>query len=87
MEHHKQLYEALDRIGEVRKIQKLIRMDNPANAEVDEDVPNCALDQSVEDMLDYTEQNSYETLLKELKSKGMHYFETPLICSDTSNIE
>jgi hypothetical protein len=38
-------------------------------------------------MMDHTEENSYNKLLKQLKAKGLQYFETPLICSDVENIE
>tara|TARA_B110000285_G_scaffold185786_1_gene210849 strand:+ start:188 stop:310 length:123 start_codon:yes stop_codon:yes gene_type:complete len=38
-------------------------------------------------MLEWTEEKSYDKLVKQLKAKGIQYFETPLVCSDTANVE
>jgi hypothetical protein len=38
-------------------------------------------------MLEYTEDKSYDKLVNQLKDKGMQYFDTPLVCTDTNNLE
>ena len=45
------------------------------------------LGDSIQEMMDETEEKAYPKLLKQLKAKGVLYFETPLICSDVDNVE
>ena len=38
-------------------------------------------------MLSNAEEKSYDKLVTQLQGRGMQYFDTPLVCSDTNNQE
>jgi hypothetical protein len=56
---------------QIRGIQKLIRGQSSE--------ASCALDCSIQDMLQNAEEKSYDKLVNRLKDKGMQYFDTPLV--------
>ena len=60
-EFQEQLYKTLSKLDEIRHLQKLIR----------EDGNRCVLVDSIQEMMDFTEENSYNKLLKQLKIKGL----------------
>ena len=47
----------------------------------------CAMEKRIQEMIEDVEEKSYNKLVKQLKAKGLHYFETPLVVNDEHNIE
>jgi len=45
------------------------------------------MDESIQGMIEDIEEKSYNKLVKQLKAKGLQYFETPLVVNDEHNVE
>lgn len=72
-----QLFSALQKLEEIKHIESLLLKENN----------QTQLLESVQQLIEDIESKSYQVLVKHLTAKGVHYFETPLVVSDTLNQE
>mmetsp|Transcript_5491 Transcript_5491/g.9313 ORF Transcript_5491/g.9313 Transcript_5491/m.9313 type:complete len:378 (-) Transcript_5491:541-1674(-) len=68
--------ESLNKLEEMKQIKRLM--------EGDSTLRNSVLLQSIEKTLQEAEDSSYEKLVQEFKAKGIHYFDTPLMCQSST---
>lgn len=77
------MLKGLERMRYIAQVQSLIK--KHFNLHEDKDEACCALDESIQALLDKTTQDSYESLVKTLQGQAMNFFETALIAGNMLN--